>query len=117
MNEIVDFVQRAWTFEFMCRALFASMLVSVTAAVIGSFVILKGMAFIGDALPHASFSGVAIAFVLGENLYVGGGIAAVVTALLIGFIGRRRLGEVRHCDWDHLRRSVRARRRRRQPAG
>jgi ABC-type Mn2+/Zn2+ transport system permease subunit len=59
------------------------------AAVVGTFVILKGMAFIGDALPHASFGGVAVAFVLGENLYVGGGVAAVLTALLIGFISRR----------------------------
>ncbi len=89
MSEVLDFFTDPWTFEFMRRALIASMLVSVTAAVIGSFVILKGMAFIGDALPHASFGGVAIAFVLGENLYVGGGIAAVVTALLIGFIGRQ----------------------------
>ena len=89
MSEIVDFFREPWTFEFMRRAVIASALVSVTAAVIGSFVILKGMAFIGDALPHASFGGVAVAFVLGENLYVGGGIAAIITALLIGFIGRR----------------------------
>jgi len=89
MSEVVDFFREPWTFEFMRRALIASALVSVTAAVIGSFVILKGMAFIGDALPHASFGGVAVAFVLGENLYVGGGVAAIVTALLIGFIGRR----------------------------
>ena len=73
----------------MQRAFVASVLVSVVAAVVGSFVILKGMAFIGDALPHASFGGVAVAFVLGENLYVGGGIAALITALLIGFISRR----------------------------
>jgi ABC-type Mn2+/Zn2+ transport system permease subunit len=91
MTEIWDFFRDPWTFEFMRRALIASVLVSVVAAVVGSFVILKGMAFIGEALPHASFGGVAIAFVLGENLYVGGGIAALVTALLIGFISRRGL--------------------------
>lgn len=73
----------------MQRALVASVIVSVVAAVVGSFVILKGMAFIGDALPHASFGGVAVAFVLGENLYIGGGIAALITALLIGFISQR----------------------------
>jgi len=86
---VIDFLSDPWSFEFMQRAFVASVLVSVVAAVVGSFVILKGMAFIGDALPHASFGGVAVAFVLGENLYVGGGIAALITALLIGFISRR----------------------------
>jgi ABC-type Mn2+/Zn2+ transport system permease subunit len=86
---MIDFFSDPWSFEFMQRALMASVIVSVVAAVVGSFVILKGMAFIGDALPHASFGGVAVAFVLGENLYVGGGIAALITALLIGFISRR----------------------------
>lgn len=89
MNEIIDFFREPWTFEFMRRGLLAGALVSVVAAVVGSFVILKGMAFVGDALPHASFGGVAVAFALGENLYVGGGIAALITALLIGFISRR----------------------------
>ena len=91
MSEIVDFLTDPWTFEFMRRALIAAVVVSVVAAVIGSFVILKGMAFVGDALPHASFGGVAVAFALGENLYIGGGIAALITALLIGFISRRGL--------------------------
>ena len=94
MSEIIDFIQEPWTFEFMRRALVAAALVSVVAAVVGSYVILKGMAFIGDALPHASFGGVAAAFVLGVNLYVGGAVAALITALLIGFISRR--GVIKH---------------------
>jgi len=91
MSEIIDFLGDPWTFEFMRRALLAAMVVSAVAAVIGSFVILKGMAFIGDALPHASFGGVAVAFVLGANLYLGGALAAVLTAVLIGFVSRRGL--------------------------
>lgn len=94
MSEIIDFLQEPWTFEFMRRALVAAALVSVVAAVVGSYVILKGMAFIGDALPHASFGGVAAAFVLGVNLYVGGAVAALITALLIAFISRR--GVIKH---------------------
>jgi len=88
---MIDFFTEPWEFECMQRALLASVIVSVVAAVVGSYVILKGMAFIGEALPHASFGGVAVAFALGENLYVGGGVAALITALLIGFIGRRGL--------------------------
>ena len=91
MAEAIDFLREPWTFEFMRRALLAAIVVSAVAAVIGSFVILKGMAFIGDALPHASFGGVAVAFVLDANLYLGGAIAAVLTALLIGFVSRRGL--------------------------
>ncbi len=91
MSELVDFLREPWTFEFMRRGLLAAVLVSVVAAVMGSYVILKGMAFIGDALPHASFGGVAVAFALGGNLYLGGAVAAVLTALLIGFVGRRGL--------------------------
>jgi ABC-type Mn2+/Zn2+ transport system permease subunit len=94
MTEIIDFLQEPWDFEFMRRALIAAVVVSAVAAVIGSFVILKGMAFIGDALPHASFGGVAVAFALDANLYLGGAIAALLTALLIGVIGRR--GVVRY---------------------
>jgi len=89
MEGIVDFFREPWTFEFMQRGLLAAAIVSAVAAVVGSLVILKGMAFIGDALPHASFGGVAVAFAMGENLYVGGGIAALLTALAIGYISRR----------------------------
>ena len=89
MAEFINFLGDPWTLEFMRRGLIAAVAVSAIAAVIGSFVILKGMAFIGDALPHASFGGIAVAFVLGGNLYLGGAIAAVLTAILIGFISRR----------------------------
>ena len=89
MTEALDYLADPWRLEFMRRGLIAVALVSVVAAVMGSFVILKGMAFIGDALPHASFGGVAAAFALGANLYLGAAIAAILTALLIGFIGRR----------------------------
>jgi ABC-type Mn2+/Zn2+ transport system permease subunit len=91
MAEVIDFLGDPWTLEFMRRGLIAAVVVSAVAAVIGCFVILKGMAFIGDALPHASFGGIAAAFVLGTNLYLGGAIAAVLTALLIGFVSRRAL--------------------------
>lgn len=83
-----DFLTDPWQLEFMRRGLIAAALVSIVAAVVGSYVILKGMAFISDALPHASFGGIAIAFALGGSLYLGGAIAAVLTALLIGFVSR-----------------------------
>jgi ABC-type Mn2+/Zn2+ transport system permease subunit len=91
LRAMADFLTDPWQVEYMQRALIAAVLVSVVAAVVGSYVILKGMAFISDALPHASFGGIAIAFALGGSLYLGGIIAALVTALLIGFVSQRGL--------------------------
>jgi ABC-type Mn2+/Zn2+ transport system permease subunit len=91
MSEIWDIVREPWTFEFMRRGLIAAVIVSVVAGVVGSFVVLRGMAFIGDALPHASFGGVALAFALGANLQLGGTVAVLLCALFIGFLGSRRL--------------------------
>ncbi len=76
-------------FEFMRRALLAVALVGVVSAVVGAFVVVRGMAFIGDALAHSSFAGVAIAFALGTSIYLGALVAAVATALGIAFISQR----------------------------
>lgn len=67
---MADYLLDPLSFGFMQRGLAASVLVAVICGVLGSFVVLKGLAFIGDALAHASFGGVALAFVLGgEHLY------------------------------------------------
>jgi ABC-type Mn2+/Zn2+ transport system permease subunit len=76
-------------FEFMRRALLAVALVGVVSAVVGAFVVVRGMAFIGDALAHASFAGVAAAFALGVSIYLGAVVAAVATALGIAYISQR----------------------------
>lgn len=78
-----------FTFPFMQRALLATLLLGVVCAVVGAFVVVKGLAFIGDALAHASFSGVALAFVLKASIYLGAAVAAVCTALAITWVSRR----------------------------
>jgi ABC-type Mn2+/Zn2+ transport system permease subunit len=55
----------------------------------GTYVVLRGMAFLGDAIAHAILPGVAIAYILKGDLLLGAGIAAVVIALSIGFFSRR----------------------------
>jgi manganese/iron transport system permease protein len=72
----------------MVRGLLASMVVGVLCAVMGTYVVLRGMAFLGDAMAHAILPGVAIAFLLHGNLLVGAIIAAVVIALSIGLFSR-----------------------------
>jgi manganese/iron transport system permease protein len=74
---------------FMQRALIAALIIAVVGGVVGTFVVLKGLAFIGDALAHSAFAGVATAFVLGGSIYTGSIIAGVATALAIGFVSRR----------------------------
>ncbi|HEY9077740.1 MAG TPA: metal ABC transporter permease [Anaerolineaceae bacterium] len=77
-----------WTHQFMLRALAASVLVGVVCAVVGCYVVLRSMAFMGDALAHAILPGVAIAYLLGGNLLIGALAAAVLVALGIGFFTR-----------------------------
>jgi ABC-type Mn2+/Zn2+ transport system permease subunit len=72
------------TYEFMQRGLLASVIVGILCAVMGTYVVLRGMAFLGDAMAHAILPGVAIAYIFRGDLLVGAGAAAVVVALSIG---------------------------------
>jgi manganese/iron transport system permease protein len=86
---VADYLLGPLEFGFMQRGLLASVLVAVICGILGSFVVLKGLAFIGDALAHASFGGVALAFVFGANVYLGAFVFALATALGIGAITQR----------------------------
>ena len=89
MEAALDWVVDPYRFEFMRRALMVLLIVSVVGGVVGTFVVHKGLAFSGDALAHSTLAGVAIAFVNGANVSVGALIAAVATALGIGWTQRR----------------------------
>ena len=89
MAEAARVVLEPFQLAFMQRALAATVIVGILCAVVGAFVVWKGLAFIGDALAHASFAGVAGAFVLGQNIYAGAAVAAVATALSITLLSRR----------------------------
>lgn len=85
MNLLLD----PLAYVFIQRGLAASVIVGIICAVIGSYVVLRGMAFLGDALAHAILPGVAIAYLMGANLTVGALVAAVIVALLIGLFTRQ----------------------------
>ena len=89
MADVLGWFTDPLEFEFMQRALLAVALVGVVSAVVGAFIVVRGMAFIGDALAHASFAGVAAAFALGVSIYLGAIVAAVATAIGIAFISQR----------------------------
>ena len=76
-------------FGFMQRALIGSVLVGVVCAAVGVLVVLRGLAFLGDAVAHAAFPGIVIAFLVKTNLILGGMVAAVLASVSMGFIARR----------------------------
>src|SRR4029077_9039783 len=80
------------SFEFMQRALFAGLAVAAVCAVIGVFIVQRGLAFLGDGLAHAAFGGIAIGLYLGASVDHAVWIAIPFTATValgIGFVLRR----------------------------
>jgi manganese/iron transport system permease protein len=70
--------------EAFLRAMIDVIAVAIVAAVVGTFIVLRGTGFLGDALAHAIFPGIAIAFLVDASLLVGALVAALVTSALIG---------------------------------
>jgi manganese/iron transport system permease protein len=86
---MIDFLLAPFEFGFMQRAFVGGVLVGAICALVGTYVVLRGLAFVGDALAHAAFPGVVIAYLLKGNIYVGATIFALATALAIGLVSRR----------------------------
>ena len=80
-------------YAFMQRALVASLLIGTVCAVIGVYVVLKGLSFIGAGLAHASFGGVALGFLLNINPILSAVVFVLLTAWGIGWTSQK--GEVK----------------------
>jgi ABC-type Mn2+/Zn2+ transport system permease subunit len=89
MTDLLELLLQPLRYPFMIRGLLASIMVGTLCAVVGSYVVLRGMAFLGDALAHAILPGVAVAYLLEANLLVGALIMGLATALGIGYISQR----------------------------
>lgn len=89
MGGAVDLLLEPLRYGFLLRALIAAILVGATCALVGSYVVLKGLAFIGDALAHVAFTGIVVAFLAGFSFYVGALAAAIAAGLGIGWVTRR----------------------------
>ena len=86
---MIEFLVAPFEFAFMQRALLGGVLVAMICALVGTYVVLRGLAFVGDALAHAAFPGVVIAYLLKGNIHLGAAVFALATALGIGLISRR----------------------------
>lgn len=78
-----------FTADFVLRALLGGALVAVICGVVGTWVVIRGMAFLGEAIGHGMLPGVAVATVLGLPVLVGGAASAVTMSALIGVLQRR----------------------------
>jgi manganese/iron transport system permease protein len=86
---MLEWLLEPLAYSFMQRGMVASLMVGVLCSIIGCYVVLRSMAFMGDALAHAILPGVAIAYLLNGNLLLGGLAAAVIVALAVGFFSRQ----------------------------
>jgi len=71
---------------FMRRALYAGLLVVLTTSVVGTWVVLRGMSFLGDALAHGVLPGIALAFIIGVDTTIGAFVAAIAMVWGINMI-------------------------------
>jgi manganese/iron transport system permease protein len=90
MEIIADFLLEPLASGFMQRAIIASILIGITSGLIGAYVVTRGMSFLGDALAHSVLPGVALAFLNGGNILLGGLIAGILSALAIALLTRKR---------------------------
>lgn len=81
---------RPYDFEFFRNGLYVATIAGALCGVVGCYVVLRHMSYIGHGLSHAIFGGYAVAGLAGVNLFLGAGMWGVATALAIGGIVRRR---------------------------
>ncbi|WP_394219556.1 metal ABC transporter permease [Halobacillus trueperi] len=80
------FIEAVMQYGFLQKALLTSVMVGIICGVIGCFIILRGMALMGDAISHAVLPGVAISYMFGINFFFGAVFSGVITAIAIGFV-------------------------------
>lgn len=89
MTSIIEFIHALGKYDFLQSALLTAVMVGIMSGIIGSFIILRGMSLMGDAISHAVLPGVAVAYMLGINILIGASVFGVLAALLIGFVASR----------------------------
>jgi manganese/iron transport system permease protein len=90
VSEVWQVLTDPWSHVFMQRAFAVAVISGIVCGVVGCFVVLRGMAFIGDTIAHSVFPGIAIGYALNANLALSGGVAGVITALTIPFLAHNR---------------------------
>lgn len=80
--------------EFMQRAFIAAIIIGIVAPVVGTWIVLRRMANLGDAMSHGTLAGVGLAYAAGFNILIGAmGVGLLIALLLLGFSSNRRIGQ------------------------
>jgi manganese/iron transport system permease protein len=85
----VDWLTEPFEPEFMQRAVAAGLLAATAAAVVGTWMVIRGLTFMGDALAHGVLPGIAIASLLGVSLTLGAAVSAAVMVAGVAVVSRR----------------------------
>jgi len=92
MDRLLDLLVGPLSYPFMMRGLLAVVMVGIVCATVGTYVVLRGMAFFGDALAHAILPGVAVGYLISGGargpLFWWGLLTAILTAVGIGAVGK-----------------------------
>jgi len=84
----MEFFSDLMNYQFLQKAFITSVMVGIICGVIGCFIVLRGLALMGDAISHAVLPGVAISYILGINYFYGAVVSGVLTAFGIGMISQ-----------------------------
>ncbi|RVU23221.1 anchored repeat-type ABC transporter permease subunit [Streptomyces antnestii] len=87
---MIDFLLAPWELPFMQRAFAVATITGLVCGVVGVYVVLRGLAFIGEAVSHSAFPGVTLAYAFQGNLLLGGALAGLTTSLLIALVSQNR---------------------------
>lgn len=85
---MIDFLLEPLGYEFFRNGLLAALMVGVSCGLIGTYVILRGMSYVGHGLSHAAFGGAVVGFTFNLNFYAGAGAMGLLSALLINWVTR-----------------------------
>ncbi|ADU29892.1 metal ABC transporter permease [Evansella cellulosilytica] len=88
IDNISMFIDQLTRYQYLQNALTAAILVGIICGIIGCFIIMRGMALMGDAISHAVLPGVVVAYMIGISFFIGAIVTGVLTALAIGYISQ-----------------------------
>ncbi|WP_057746373.1 metal ABC transporter permease [Liquorilactobacillus capillatus] len=88
---LAEFIHGLQTFHFLQNALITAVVVGIVSGVVGCFIILRGMSLMGDAISHAVLPGVAVAYILNINFFVGATIFGIMASVIITYIKENSL--------------------------
>ncbi len=86
----MDFLREPFAYEFFRHGLLAATMIGALCGLMGVYIVLRRMSYIGHGLSHSVFGGAVVSFLLGWNFYLGAGAWGFLSALLINATGRRR---------------------------